>query len=228
MTGPALSVFCDFDGTMTTRDVIQELLTLLADPSWTEIEADWEAGRIDSRECLARQIPLIRGGWPAIERVLGRVILDPTAAGFAAWCAANAVELVIVSDGLDRVIAWLLAKARIQVDAVWANRLVVGEDGALSIAFPHPPRARDCRMGLCKCRILDQARAHRVVIGDGLSDVCWASQADQCFAKGRLLTLCRAQRIPCETFKDFAAVQRALAARLAERSWSTADAPTMR
>ena len=210
MTHPALSVFCDFDGTVTTRDVVNELLGALADPLWMAIEAEWEQGRIGSRECLARQIPLIRGGWPAIERVLSAVRLDPTFSEFAVWCASHAVPLIIVSDGLDRVIAWLLERERIHVDAVWANQLVAGEDGTLSIAFPHPPRERDCRVGLCKCQVLAQAVHRRVVIGDGLSDLCWATRADYCFAKGRLLALCRAQQIACRAFESFATIQHAL------------------
>ena len=61
----ALAVFCDFDGTITTHDVATQLLVELADPAWAVLEAEWEQGRIGSRECLAKQVPLIRGGWPA-------------------------------------------------------------------------------------------------------------------------------------------------------------------
>ncbi len=215
MTRSALTVFCDFDGTVTTRDVVLELLVALADPSWMATESEWEAGRISSRECLAKQIPLIRGGWPAIERVLGTVTLDPTFAGFAAWCGSHEVPLIIVSDGLDQVIRWLLARGRIAVSAIWANHLEVHEDGTLSITFPHPSRGGDCRAGLCKCQILEQAASCRVVVGDGLSDLCWASQADHCFAKGRLLASCRAQQIPCRPFEDFTTMQRALTTLLA-------------
>lgn len=216
MTSPPFQVFCDFDGTITTRDVVNVLLTELADLSWTVIEADWEAGRIGSRDCLARQIPLLRGGWPAIERVLATVTLDPTFAGFAEWCASRAIPLVIVSDGLDRVIDWLLARARIRTDAVWANHLVIGQAGAPSITFPHPPRDPDCRGGLCKCQVLTAGAPRRVVIGDGLSDVCWAARADQCFAKGRLLAACRVRQIACTPFDNFTTIQRALTALLVE------------
>ncbi len=210
-----VTVFCDFDGTVTMTDTTKGLLAALADPSWMVIETDWEQGRIGSRECLAKQIPLIRGGWSAIEGVLKTVSLDPTFAGFASWCDAEGIDLIIVSDGLDRVIQWLLARERIQVKDIWSNRLVAAEHKPLSVAFPHPPIERDCQAGLCKCQILAQAAALRVVIGDGLSDLCWASRADYCFAKGRLLELCRAQRIACRAFKDFSSVQRAVASLIA-------------
>ena len=170
MTPSAPTVLCDFDGTITTRDVVRELLSELADPAWTAIEADWEQGRIDGRECLAKQVALIRGGWPAVERVLTTVTLDPTFAGFSAWCASHGIPLVIVSDGLDRVIAWLLAREHLQVSAAWSNRLVVREDGALAIECPYPPREVTCRVGMRKCQVLARVPSPRVVIGDGVSD----------------------------------------------------------
>ncbi len=212
MTRQALTVFCDFDGTITTRDVVDELLVRLADPAWTAIEAEWEQGLIGSRECLARQIPLIRGGWSAIERVLGGVTVDPSFAGFASWCASRSIPLIIVSDGLDRVITWLLARERVRVDAVWANHLVIDSSGTSSITFPHPPRERVCRSGLCKCQVLAEEATERqsVVIGDGLSDTCWAPEADYCFAKGHLLEFCRARQIDCFAFDDFTTIQNTL------------------
>ncbi len=217
----ALTVFCDFDGTITTRDVVNQLLAALADSAWAAIETEWEQGRIGSRECLARQIPLIRGGWPAMERVLKMVTVAPTFTGFAEWCASHAIPLVIVSDGLDRVIEWVLAREHIRTDAVWANHLVIGESESLSVTFPYPPRDRNCRGGLCKCQVLADAKSRRVVIGDGLSDLCWASQADYCFAKGQLLASCRTQHIAHRAFKDFTDIQRLLAPLLAENSDSS-------
>ncbi len=221
MTRPALTVFCDFDGTVTTRDVVKELLTALADPAWAAIEAEWEQGRMGSRDCLARQVSLIRGDWSAVERVLQTVTLDSTFAGFAAWCVSEAIPLAIVSDGLDRVIEWLLARERVPVEAIWANHLVIGVDGRCSVTFPHPPRDLDCREGLCKCQVLNHTSPRRVIIGDGLSDLCWASRADHCFAKGQLLALCRTKQIPCEPFEHFTSIQRTLTALLAEGNRST-------
>lgn len=213
---PAMTVFCDFDGTVTSRDALGEVLSSLADAGWAVFESEWKHGSIGSRDCLAGQIPLIRGGWPAIERVLNTVPVDPTFAGFAAWCEARGIPLVIVSDGFGLMIDSILAREHIRVSAVWANQLVIGEGGALSVSFPYPPRDRACAAGLCKCQVLRETTSKRVVIGDGLSDLCWASRADLCFAKGELLALCREQQITHREFKDFSGIQHSLAALLAE------------
>ncbi len=212
MSHPPLVIYCDFDGTVTQGDVVDILLTELADPSWRAVEAEWEQGRIGSRECLARQIPLIRGGWPAIEQQLRHIDLDPTFPAFAAWCRAENVPLWVVSDGLDRVISTLLARAHITVDGVWANHLDESPAGTLSIRFPHPSVDGRCLAGLCKCQIIERGvgAALRVVIGDGRSDWCWAKHAEWRFAKSQLLTYCRAQGIACSTFEDFDTIRLAL------------------
>ena len=41
--------FVDFDGTIVPCDVTDFLLERFADPSWQEVEKDWQAGRIGSR-----------------------------------------------------------------------------------------------------------------------------------------------------------------------------------
>ena len=69
MSSP-IEVYCDFDGTITRGDTIDVLLERLAHPSWKEVEARWERGEIGSRECMAQQVPLLQGGWAAVEKVL--------------------------------------------------------------------------------------------------------------------------------------------------------------
>ncbi len=65
-----VEVFCDFDGTITNRDTVDHLLESLADntasPTLEEIEARWVAGEIGSRDCMAQQVALLRGGWTAV------------------------------------------------------------------------------------------------------------------------------------------------------------------
>jgi len=49
-------VFFDFDGTIAPVDTTDLLLERFAAPDWRQIEDDWKAGRIGSRECLVRRI----------------------------------------------------------------------------------------------------------------------------------------------------------------------------
>lgn len=207
-------VYCDFDGTITQSDTVDFLLNRLADPQWLEIEARWEKGEIGSRECMGAQIPLIQGGWPAIETALADVKVDPTFGRFALWCKWHKIPLVIVSEGMDRVIQTLFQREKIEVDSVWANHLSEAEDGTLSLGFPNASPDPACRSGLCKCRVLSneipalpeappEPQTLRVVIGDGMSDRCWAAEADLLFAKSKLKTYCEKNDIPHLPFEDF-------------------------
>ena len=53
-------VFIDFDGTLAPGDPTDTLLAKFADPSWLDLEAEFKAGRMTSRECMARQFGLLR------------------------------------------------------------------------------------------------------------------------------------------------------------------------
>ena len=198
-----LKIFCDFDGTISTVDVTNLILSRLADPLWNEIEGEWIRGEIGSRECLERQIPLIHGGWKAVESVLDEVLIDPAFADFAAACVAEKIPLAIVSDGLDRVIHFFLKRENIQVE-VRANELIEDPSGNFSVRFPYPSTDKSCHAGLCKCRFLsDSGRQMKIVMGDGQSDYCWAGKADFVFAKSRLLAYCRQFGIAHEPFESF-------------------------
>lgn len=208
----SVEIYCDFDGTITQGDTIDVLLEALGDPKWKEIEERWERGEIGSRDCMALQVPLLRGGWQSIEKVLDNVKVDPTFAEFASWCRQSGLPLRIVSDGIDRVIHHLLQREGVRVDYVWANHLNESEAGELSLTFPYAPTVSGCSSGLCKCKIIDAGirKTIKVVIGDGRSDFCWSTEADILFAKSKLLQHCKKNNVPHMPFDNFRAVRVAL------------------
>jgi len=221
-----IEVYCDFDGTITVGDTTDELLEALADPAWKEIERRWEKGEIGSRECMAQQVALIRGGWQAVKKVLDQVEIEPTFPGFARWCRKASIPLRIVSDGLDRAISYLLARENVRVDFVWANRLQEASDGSFSLLFPYSVSNKVCSSGVCKCNLLESGRSSplRVVIGDGRSDFCWAPEADLLFAKSKLAQHCAKEKIEYHQFDDFLTIRSVLTEHLQKVS-PTVGAP---
>jgi 2-hydroxy-3-keto-5-methylthiopentenyl-1-phosphate phosphatase len=153
-------------------------------------------------------VPLIRGGWPAILKVLDTVKVDHSFATFVNWCRIRKIPVSIVSDGLDKVIHHVLKREGITVDRVWANHLVEHNNGSLSLEFPRSNHRVVCPSGLCKCQVLDQAGpVTKVVIGDGRSDFCWSRNADILFAKDKLLTHCKSQNIGCNPYENFVQIR---------------------
>jgi 2,3-diketo-5-methylthio-1-phosphopentane phosphatase len=207
-----IEVLCDFDGTVAREDTVDLLLERLADPAWRTLEERWVRGEIDSRECMAGQIPLIRGGWVAMRRILQDVRIDPTFARFASWCRRRGVRLRIVSGGIDRVIHHVLAREMIVVDEIWAPHLLEHAGGRLTLAFPPAGGRSRCGSAFCKCALFGgpAPRPLRILIGDGRSDFCCAHQADRVFARAQLLAHCRAHAIRVLPFGDFTGIRRHL------------------
>jgi 2-hydroxy-3-keto-5-methylthiopentenyl-1-phosphate phosphatase len=206
-----LEILCDFDGTIAPVDTVDFLLERLADPSWRLLEDQWIRGEIGSRECMSAQIALVRGGWPAIRRVLEEVRLDPAFAGFASWCRASRIPLRVVSEGIGQVITFLFRREGILIDEVWATRLVSRPDGGLALRFPPAGRAL-CGAALCKCALFTtvEPRPFRVLIGDGRSDFCSSRRADLVFAYSKLAIHCAQNDIPFLRFTGFDDVRRFL------------------
>jgi 2-hydroxy-3-keto-5-methylthiopentenyl-1-phosphate phosphatase len=223
-----IKVFCDFDGTITTRDTVDVLLSELASPEWEEIEELWVQGLIGSRECMARQIPLIRGGWAKVRELLDSLQLNPGVAEFVDWCRGNSIPFVVVSDGLDRVIEYLLAKNGIHADQIFANHLSESEQCEFSFSACSQPRLEGCQSGVCKCRIAGQPgdyRAIKVIVGDGRSDFCWARKADLLYARGKLIDYCKSNNLDHNPFDTFYQLGESLAAVSAGRFESVVNTP---
>jgi 2-hydroxy-3-keto-5-methylthiopentenyl-1-phosphate phosphatase len=203
-----LEILCDFDGTISPVDTVDFLLERLADPSWRLLEDQWIRGEIDSRQCMAAQVALVRGGWPAINRALEEVRLDPGFAGFASWCRESGIALRVVSEGIEQVIRCLLRREGILVDEVWASRLVEGVGGDLALRFATAGKTL-CGAALCKCALVTSAepRPFRVLIGDGRSDFCVAHRADLVFACSKLAIHCAQNDIAFVPFLGFDAVR---------------------
>jgi 2-hydroxy-3-keto-5-methylthiopentenyl-1-phosphate phosphatase len=207
----SVRVFVDFDGTISVGDTTDLILENFADPSWRTIEADWVAGRIGSRECLARQIDLVRASPETLDAFARAAAIDPHFAAFAALCETHRLPVAVVSDGLDRIARAMLARAGLALPII-ANHLewVGGERWRLG--FPHA--REDCRAtaGHCKCAtIAAEPAGLRVLIGDGRSDFCAAASADLVIAKGALAVYCGKNGIACEPFTDFAGASTILA-----------------
>ncbi len=197
-------VFVDFDGTISVGDTTDLILERFADPSWKTIEADWVAGRIGSRECMARQVDLIRATPQALDAFAAQSTIDPHFAGFATRCAAHGLPLTVVSDGLDRIATAMLERAGLHLP-IAANRLDWQGGDRWRLGFPHARQDCAAAAGHCKCATLDaDPGALRVLIGDGRSDFCAAATADLVIAKRALAIHCGANAIPFEPFADFA------------------------
>jgi 2-hydroxy-3-keto-5-methylthiopentenyl-1-phosphate phosphatase len=196
-------VLLDFDGTIAPIDTTDLLLERFAAPAWHDIEEDWKAGRIGSRECMVRQIDLVRATPAEMDAFIASVDIDTGFRGFVNRFRPLGHTLLVLSDGLDRTIRTLLDRADIDIP-YFANHLQWRGGDRWRLAFPHSKGSCASLAGNCKCSFADAwPRELNIVVGDGRSDFCLAGRADLVLAKGPLLEHCRKTDLSHFGFEDF-------------------------
>lgn len=209
-----MRVYCDFDGTISTVDTTDLVLTRLAAPEWEALEARWVAGEITAAECMRAQVALIGGDDADLDAVLDSVELTPGFIDFADWCEANAVPLVVVSDGVDYFIRRILARHGVVGLEVISNQLATDEVGGRALEQPWSRAGCAAGSGVCKCQVTaPRAEAESMVfIGDGRSDFCVSGRADLLFAKDKLADYAHSRGMPHHVFTDFNDIKTTLSA----------------
>lgn len=194
----------DFDGTIATDDTTDRLLERFAEPGWEDIENEWKAGLIGSRECMVRQLALVRATPAQYDEFVAGIEIDPAFPAFVALCRSRGVNVTVVSDGLDRTVGAVLERNGIALP-YRANHLEWLGGDRWRLLFPHG-RA-DCRAlaGNCKCQFADAPSGTvRVVVGDGRSDFCVAGEVDLVLAKHALVDHAAATGLPHFPIQSFA------------------------
>ena len=71
-------VFLDFDNTMTTSDVLDDVIRRFSiNDQWIALQKAWEEDKIGTKECLEGQLRNVRVTKNALYRFLKKVELDP-------------------------------------------------------------------------------------------------------------------------------------------------------
>jgi 2,3-diketo-5-methylthio-1-phosphopentane phosphatase len=197
MNTRALSIFVDFDGTVTERDVGDSIFERFLRPEFLasgwhdDILKEWREGRVSSRECLASECENTLLTREQLNELLDSHSVTPGFANFVRYCERNGISLTILSDGLDYYIEFILGKFGLSEVPFRANRMFFTGN---SIGVEFPFERRGCgRCGNCKRWHIESERrdGKRIVyIGDGYSDRYAIRSADVVFARRDLADLC--------------------------------------
>jgi len=200
------AVVCDFDGTITLEDTGVTTMRAFAPPQWWDIELAWRRGQISSMECLSRQFAMIDVSPEQYRRFIEGQAVDAGFAGLVSLCRDAGSRFMILTDGLDLYIRWMLEKLGLAELEVWSNEGQFDGSGRIVCSFPH-------QHPICKLAHLFRIRrrSRRIIyIGDGYTDRCPAASADVVFAKDVLAEHCRRAGIPAIPFDSLTDVVTAL------------------
>jgi 2,3-diketo-5-methylthio-1-phosphopentane phosphatase len=205
-----LRIFVDFDGTVTERDVGDSIFErflrpeLLASGWHYDILNEWKAGRVSSRDCLVRECENTVVTRERLDELLDSHTLTPGFADMVSYCARHDIPLIILSDGLDYYIEFILGKFGLSGVPYRANRMFFA-DGSIRADFPFEDRGCG-RCGNCKRWHIETERSdsERIVyIGDGYSDRYAIRSVDIVFARRDLAAYCRRAGVDFIPFAHF-------------------------
>jgi 2-hydroxy-3-keto-5-methylthiopentenyl-1-phosphate phosphatase len=206
VTDPAhLSVFLDYDGTISTADTGVYLLERLGAPEWRAVEAEYSAGEIGSRVCLLDEWDLLPGDEALLTATAAEVPIDQGVHRLVGDLRAAGAEVTIVSDGFGFYVHDAVGDLGIPI----VTNAVDWGSGALE--FPYEDRCCACSScGTCKqAPIKDAHRRGRttVLVGDGTSDRKAAALADIVYAKAGLARWCAQFGVAFTRFVDLEGVR---------------------
>lgn len=202
-----IAIFCDFDGTITERDMIITIMERFGAPGWEttkdqilnqEISIQQGVGQLfhgisstlrDEVAAYAHEVAIIRAGFPE----------------FLAYCKEQEIDFWVTSGGIDFFVKPLLAPYEI-ANPIYCN----GSDFSgetIEVTWPHAcddQCSNGC--GMCKPTVLrkfPEQDLYKIVIGDSITDLQAAKQADFVIARSKLLQDCEALGLPHAPFATF-------------------------
>jgi 2-hydroxy-3-keto-5-methylthiopentenyl-1-phosphate phosphatase len=203
----SLVIVLDFDGTVTTKDIGDEVCDRFAPPAWRDIDAQWVRNEISLPEAQRRMWALARCTREeavAFGREVGE--LRPGLDAFLDGAARAGARLWLASGGFDFYIEAILGERLARFERTFFNRTVFTGQ-AIELRFHSGLSCDKC--AVCKGRVCEQAQAEgaRVLfVGDGASDRCAIGRADTlCAVAGSMLARgCEARGVDYRPFASFA------------------------
>ena len=205
-----IRLFVDFDGTVTHKDVGNGIFNRFLRPElleqgWhDEILKLWKAGSISSRECLSYECENSVVTEIELNAELEKFALTPGFVETVQYCRKHGIYLMILSDGLDYYIEYILGKYGISNVDYRANH-VYFNNGTLAAEFPFVDKGCG-RCGNCKRWHMDticQDGDLVIYVGDGYSDRYAIRSADIIFAKHDLAEYCKRENLHFFPFDNF-------------------------
>jgi len=195
---------CDFDGTITRNNLSVLLREKYACDGWKRIDSDYLSGHLTVEQSNKLQFALIKEPKAKLQEFARQHIeLRPGFLEFVRHCRENAIPFVIVSSGLDFYIKPVLAAVGMPDIELHCGLTTFSSDG-IGVSY-YDPEGNILNQGFKKTYSiwLKKRDMNITYLGDGLSDLEAARQADHVFATGQLLDLLNSQSIACSAFSDF-------------------------
>lgn len=199
-----ICVFCDFDGTITTRDSIVFLTEQFgAGRKYRSgALARIKSGEWSVHQAIERELATVKISWlEAVGALREAIELDPFFEHFIIWAREKNLSVQVISSGMRPVVDLFVGHLGLEIHA---HPVEISSSG-----WRYTPISE-----LKKVPVLKKVRKdcdRLIYVGDGTSDVCVIPYVDLLFAKKYLAEYCRQEGVDYVPFETFDDVRRHLA-----------------
>jgi 2-hydroxy-3-keto-5-methylthiopentenyl-1-phosphate phosphatase len=195
---------CDFDGTVTYKDVSFLLLDAFVGYEWRDYLDQYQEGKISVGEFSRKSFGMVKASrQQMLDYIKNRVRIRPGFKQFVQFCKSKDFSLVVVSNGLDFYIDNILKNLGL-VDIEYHAAETIFNPGVLQVRYVNPEGKTidtDFKLSYME-KFLDEGY-EVVYIGDGNSDFVPAQKCHRIFATNSLLRRCKYHDLACAPFSDF-------------------------
>ncbi|MGB8700827.1 MAG: HAD-IB family phosphatase [Thermosynechococcaceae cyanobacterium] len=193
-------VFCDFDGTITVAETFVAVLKRYTPDLSAELIPQIYTLQLTLREGVRRMLESIPSQvYPEILEFVRSQPLRPGLAEFLAFLHRQNVPCVVISGGLQGMVAAALAPYQSQIQAIYGVAVDTGGD-RLQITSP----AEGETDFVDKVALMQRHPAREtIVIGDSVTDLNMALAADVVFARDRLAQYMEERGKAYDSWADF-------------------------
>lgn len=194
-------VFCDFDGTITEKDMIVAVCDKFCPPEWKTIATEIMERRKTVKVGVAELFNLIPSSKrePIIAFANEFVRYRKGFPEFLDYCKNRGIEFVVCSGGIDFFLKPLMEPFRNKIDRIVC---IPSDFSGPTIQLSHPYACDSC--GTCKVKVMQEyPDARQILIGDGITDVHGATQAGLVYARNGLKGYLDQDGIAYQPFENF-------------------------
>ena len=206
MRARPISVFCDFDGTITEKDMVVRICERFCPPRWQDVAHDILSRKKSVKEGVAELFAMIPSNKKNEIVAYAQEVMRLRSGfeDFLDFCETNGLQFIVCSGGIDFFVDPLLLPFRKQISKIYS---IPADFSGSTIQLRHIYACDRC--GTCKMKVMQDYPGHiKLLIGDSITDVHGAQHADRVYARNGLQTYLQQDGIaytPFETFHDIIA-----------------------
>lgn len=198
-----LSLLMDFDGTATDRDVTEVIFRRFARGDWRIWDRLALTFKVPVHRALSEQFRMVEATPEEVLRALDEEVkLREGLRELVAFLKGRGIPWVVVSEGADLYIRYILEREGLHPDMIFAYR---GRFAGGHIEVEPLWMWEGCsRCGTCKRRIVKAFKHLGSVayVGDSTTDFCVADTVDILYARGYLRAFAERHGIPHVPYRD--------------------------